>query len=77
MRRRLKVLVDAANERLLSAAILGFNGDEVVHSLLDVLAIDRRYTVLSRAVQFAASHKTHVVTSYWIAGKSTAVSIDR
>ncbi len=46
----MKVLVDGDNQRLLGAAILGMNGDEVVHSLLDVMAADRPYTVISRAM---------------------------
>ncbi|MBU6502355.1 MAG: FAD-containing oxidoreductase [Burkholderiales bacterium] len=46
----MKVLVDAENQRILGAAILGMNGDEVVHSLLDVMAADQPYTVCSRAV---------------------------
>jgi pyruvate/2-oxoglutarate dehydrogenase complex dihydrolipoamide dehydrogenase (E3) component len=46
----MKVLVDAQSQRLLGAAILGMNGDEVVHSLLDVMAADRPYTVISRAM---------------------------
>ena len=46
----MKVLVDAASERILGASILGLNGDEVVHSLLDVMAADRPYTTVSRAV---------------------------
>ena len=46
----MKVLVDADTQRVLGAAILGLNGDEVVHSLLETMAADRPYTVLSRAV---------------------------
>jgi pyruvate/2-oxoglutarate dehydrogenase complex dihydrolipoamide dehydrogenase (E3) component len=46
----MKVLVDADSQRLMGAAILGLNGDEVVHSLLDIMAADRPYTVISRAV---------------------------
>ncbi|MDH5538412.1 MAG: FAD-containing oxidoreductase [Rhizobacter sp.] len=46
----MKVLVDADSERLVGAAILGLNGDEVVHSLLDLMAADRPYTVVSRAM---------------------------
>ncbi len=46
----MKVLVDADTQRLLGAAILGLNGDEVVHSLLEVMAADQPYTVMSRAV---------------------------
>ncbi len=46
----MKVLVDADTQHLLGAAILGLNGDEVVHSLLDVMAAGQPYTVISRAV---------------------------
>jgi pyruvate/2-oxoglutarate dehydrogenase complex dihydrolipoamide dehydrogenase (E3) component len=45
----MKVLVDADTQRILGAAILGMNGDEVVHALLDVMAADQPYTVISRA----------------------------
>ena len=44
----MKVLVDADSQRILGASILGMNGDEVVHSLLDLMAADRPYTVISR-----------------------------
>ena len=46
----MKVLVDADSKRLLGAAILGLNGDEVVHGLLDVMLSGQPYTVISRAV---------------------------
>ena len=46
----MKVLVDAHSQRILGAAILGMNGDEAVHSLLDIMAADQPYTVISRAV---------------------------
>ena len=46
----MKVLVDAQTQRILGAAILGLNGDEVVHSLLDTMAADQPWTVTSRAV---------------------------
>jgi pyruvate/2-oxoglutarate dehydrogenase complex dihydrolipoamide dehydrogenase (E3) component len=46
----MKVLVDADSERILGAAILGIGGDEVVHSMLDVMYADAPYTVISRAV---------------------------
>ena len=46
----MKVLVDAESRRLLGAAILGLNGDEVIHSLLEVMAADQPYTALSRTV---------------------------
>ncbi len=46
----MKVLVDAKTERILGAAILGIEGDEVVHSILDVMYADAPYTVIQRAV---------------------------
>ncbi len=46
----MKVLVDAQSERILGAALLGIEGDEVVHLLLDVMAADLPYTVLQRAM---------------------------
>jgi pyruvate/2-oxoglutarate dehydrogenase complex dihydrolipoamide dehydrogenase (E3) component len=46
----MKVLIDADSERILGAAILGIGGDEIVHSLLDVMYADAPYTVIQRAV---------------------------
>jgi pyruvate/2-oxoglutarate dehydrogenase complex dihydrolipoamide dehydrogenase (E3) component len=46
----MKVLVDAETQRLLGAAILGMNGDEVVHALLDVMASGQPCTTISRTV---------------------------
>ena len=46
----MKVLVDADTKRLLGAAILGLNGDEVIHSLLDVMAAGQPVTVIARTV---------------------------
>ena len=46
----MKVLVDAHTQRILGAALLGLNGDEVVHSLLDAMYADAPYTVVARAM---------------------------
>ena len=46
----IKVLVDADSKEILGAVILGLNGDEVVHCLLDVMYAGKPYTVISRAV---------------------------
>ena len=46
----MKVLADADSKEILGAAILGLNGDEIVHSLLDVMYARRPYTTISRAV---------------------------
>ena len=46
----MKILVDADSKEILGAAILGMNGDEAVHCLLDVMYAKQPYTVISRAV---------------------------
>lgn len=46
----MKVIVDAETQRILGAALLGLSGDEVVHSILDVMYADAPYTVIQRAV---------------------------
>ncbi len=46
----MKVVVDAGTKQILGAAILGTGGDEVIHSLLDVMYAKAPYTVIQRAV---------------------------
>ena len=46
----MKVLVDAETERILGAALLCIEGDEIVHSLLDVMYAGVSYKVVQRAV---------------------------
>jgi pyruvate/2-oxoglutarate dehydrogenase complex dihydrolipoamide dehydrogenase (E3) component len=46
----MKVLVDAETERILGAALLCIEGDEVVHSLLDAMAGGLSYRVIQHAV---------------------------
>jgi pyruvate/2-oxoglutarate dehydrogenase complex dihydrolipoamide dehydrogenase (E3) component len=46
----MKVLVDAESKRILGAAVLGVGGDEVIHSLLDLMYAKAPYTVVSRAM---------------------------
>jgi pyruvate/2-oxoglutarate dehydrogenase complex dihydrolipoamide dehydrogenase (E3) component len=46
----MKVVVDADSTELLGAAILGMGGDEVVHSLLDVMYARKPYMTIQRAV---------------------------
>ncbi|HEY5637395.1 MAG TPA: FAD-containing oxidoreductase [Burkholderiales bacterium] len=46
----MKVLVDADSKELLGAALLGLNGDEIVHSLLDAMYARTPYTTIQRAV---------------------------
>ena len=46
----MKILVDAENRQILGAAILGLTGDEVIHSILDVMYAKAPYTTIQRAV---------------------------
>jgi len=46
----MKVLVDADSKEILGAAILGVGGDEIVHSILDVMYARKPYTLIQRAV---------------------------
>lgn len=46
----MRVVVDAQSHEILGAAILGVTGDEVVHSLLDVMYAKAPYTTISRAM---------------------------
>jgi pyruvate/2-oxoglutarate dehydrogenase complex dihydrolipoamide dehydrogenase (E3) component len=46
----IKIMVDADSNEILGAAILGINGDEVVHTLLAAMYAKAPYTVISRAV---------------------------
>ncbi len=46
----MKVVIDAETNKILGAAILGIGGDEIVHSVLDVMYADAPYTVIQRAV---------------------------
>ena len=46
----IKIIVDADSEEILGAAILGLNGDEAIHCLLDTMYARQPYTVISRAV---------------------------
>ena len=46
----MKILVDAETKKILGATILGIGGDEVIHSLLDVMYADAPYTVIQRAM---------------------------
>ena len=46
----MKVMVDAETKQILGAAILGVGGDEVIHTILDVMYAKAPYTVISRAM---------------------------
>ena len=46
----MKILIDAESKRILGATILGIGGDEIIHSVLDVMYADAPYTVIQRAM---------------------------
>jgi pyruvate/2-oxoglutarate dehydrogenase complex dihydrolipoamide dehydrogenase (E3) component len=46
----MKILIDQGSGQILGAALLGVSGDEVVHSILDVMYTRAPYTTISRAV---------------------------
>ncbi len=46
----MKILVDRDSKQILGASFLGLAGDEVVHSLLDIMYAKAPYTVMQRAM---------------------------
>ncbi|WP_123025808.1 FAD-containing oxidoreductase [Mycolicibacterium stellerae] len=46
----MKVVVDAETNEILGAAILGVGGDEVIHSILDIMSAKDPYTSISRTM---------------------------
>lgn len=46
----IRVIVDGENKQILGAAVLGVTGDEVIHSLLDVMYAQAPYTTVTRAM---------------------------
>ena len=46
----MKVLIDAQSEKILGAAILGIGGDEIIHSIIDIMYAGAPYTTIQRAM---------------------------
>ena len=46
----MKIAVDAETKEILGAALLGLSGDEVIHSILEVMYARKPYTVISSGV---------------------------
>ena len=46
----MKILVDAASERILGTAMLGIEGDEVAQSILGLMYAGASYRVIERAM---------------------------
>ena len=61
----IKVVVDAETKQILGAAILGTGGDEVVHSILDVMYAKAPYTLIERAVHIHPTVSELIPTTLW------------
>lgn len=59
----MKILVDAETKKILGASILGIEGDEIIHSLLDIMYADAPYTVIQRAVHIHPTVSELIPTS--------------
>ncbi len=46
----MKILIDADTDKIMGAAILGIEGDEIIHSIIDIIYADEPYTTIKRAV---------------------------
>lgn len=46
----IKILIDADSKEILGSAILGVGGDEIIHSILDIMYAKKPYTVIKEAV---------------------------
>jgi pyruvate/2-oxoglutarate dehydrogenase complex dihydrolipoamide dehydrogenase (E3) component len=46
----IKILVDAESKLILGASLLGVGGDEVIHTILDLMYAEAPCTVLQRAM---------------------------
>ena len=46
----MKILVDADSKKILGAAFLGIEGDEAVHSIIDLMVAEAPYTTIGRAM---------------------------
>ena len=46
----MKIVVDAETKEIMGAAILGIEGDEAIHAVLDLMYARAPYTVMQRAM---------------------------
>ena len=61
----MKIVVDAETNQILGAAILGTGGDEVIHSILDVMYAKAPYTLIQRAMHIHPTVSELVPTMLW------------
>ena len=58
----MKIIVDAETHQILGAAILGTGGDEVIHSILDVMYAKAPYTLLTHAMHIHPTVSEYIPT---------------
>ncbi len=58
----MKILVDAETHHILGAAVLGTGGDEIIHSLLDVMYTKAPFTVVRRAMHIHPTVSEYIPT---------------
>jgi pyruvate/2-oxoglutarate dehydrogenase complex dihydrolipoamide dehydrogenase (E3) component len=58
----MKIIVDAETHQILGAAILGPGGDEVIHSILDVMYAKAPYTLLTHAMHIHPTVSEYIPT---------------
>jgi pyruvate/2-oxoglutarate dehydrogenase complex dihydrolipoamide dehydrogenase (E3) component len=61
----IKIVVDAETSLIRGAAILGTGGDEVVHSILDVMYARAPYTLIKRAMHIHPTVSELIPTTLW------------
>ncbi|MBP2300692.1 FAD-containing oxidoreductase [Azospirillum picis] len=61
----MKIVVDADSQEILGAAILGPDGDEAIHSVLDMMYAKAPYTTLQRAVHIHPTVAELIPTLLW------------
>src|SRR5262249_23562845 len=69
----MKILVDKTSKRILGASFLGLSGDEIVHSILDLMYANAPYTVLQKAVHIHPTVSEYVPV-IWLAISRTSDS---
>jgi pyruvate/2-oxoglutarate dehydrogenase complex dihydrolipoamide dehydrogenase (E3) component len=74
----MKIMVDADTKKILGASILGTGGDEVIHSILDVMYAKAPYTVIERAMHIHPTVSELIPTMLEnLKALVTQVSLDR
>ena len=58
----MKILVDRDSKQILGASLLGLEGDEVIHCVLDIMYARAPYTVMERAMHIHPTVSEYIPT---------------